>query len=142
VPVREASVDAGDASVPKAWHDILGSIRSSLPALGAVLEHGVPVQVDAACVRVSFPEGSFFGRQATSKPAREALADAARRVLGGEPAIEVGYNLGSSRPSVAAQLAAQKKERRTEVEKAARSHPRVKDAMDVFEEHEVQVEVE
>jgi len=141
-PTSTSAADAGSDEVPKAWHDILGALRANLPALGAVLEHGVPVQVDSTCVRVSFPDGSFFGRQATTKQAREALAEAARRVLGGEPKIEVGYNLGSARASVAAAQAAQKKERRNEVEKAARNHPRVKDAMDVFEEHEVQVEVE
>jgi hypothetical protein len=136
------SADGGGSELPKAWLDILHSLQTSQPALGAVLEHGVPVQVDAQCVRLSFPEGSFFGKQATSKQARDALADAARRVLGGAPAIEVGYNLASTRSTFAAEQAAQRKERRNEVEKAARNHPRVKDAMDVFEEHEVQVEVE
>jgi hypothetical protein len=118
-------------------------VRASQPALGAVLEHGVPVQVDSACVKVSFPEGSFFGKQATSKQARDALAEASARVLGGSPAIEVGYDLQPGRStSVAAEQAAQKKQRRSEVEQTARSHPRVREAMDVFEEQDVQVEVE
>ena len=141
-PAAPVAPDSGGSELPKAWHDILALLRSNQPALGTVLEHGIPVQVDGASIRLSFPEGSFFARQATTKQARDALAEAARRVLGTDPAIEVGYNLVSARQTVAAEQAAQKKERRSEVEKAARAHPRVKDAMDVFEEHEVQVEVE
>ena len=100
------------------------------------------MQVDATSVKISFPEGSFFGKQAASKQARDALAEAAARVLGGSPMIEVGYNLQSGRTTVAAEQAAQKKQRRSEVEQTARSHPRVREAMDVFEEQDVQVEVE
>jgi hypothetical protein len=111
-----------------------------------VLEHGVPVQVDAERVRLSFPEGSFFGRQAGSEPAREALAEAARGVLGKPPRIEIAFGVESARPTVAAQQAARQKERRAEIVEVALSHPRVKEAMDVFPEAEgnvdVQVEVE
>jgi hypothetical protein len=91
---------------------------------------------------LSFPEGSFFGRQAMSEPARQALADAAERVLGQRPRIEIGFGLESKRPTVAAQDAARRKQRRDEVELAARNHPRVKDALEVFPEADGQVDVD
>jgi hypothetical protein len=128
--------------VPEAWQRIVAALHDAQPALGAVLEHAVPVQVDAASVRVSFPEGSFFGRQAMSAQARQALAEAAANVLGAAPRIEIGYGLQAARPTMAAVQAARQKERRAEVVQAALSHPKVKDAMDVFPEAEGNVQVE
>jgi DNA polymerase-3 subunit gamma/tau len=132
----------GDDDVPQAWREIVAVLHQTQPALGAVLEHGVPVQIDASKLVLSFPEGSFFGRQATSSAARQALADAAERVLGQRPAVEVGFGLSSKRPTVAAQEAARRQEHRAEAIEAALSHPRVKDAMDVFPEAEGNVDVQ
>jgi DNA polymerase-3 subunit gamma/tau len=141
--VARPSTDAsGNDGVPQAWREIVAALHQAQPALGAVLEHGVPVRIDPSKIVLSFPEGSFFGRQATSDPAREALADAAERVLGQRPAIEVGFGLSSSRPTVAAQETERRKERRAVAEQAALSHPRVKDALDVFPEAEGNVNVE
>jgi DNA polymerase-3 subunit gamma/tau len=140
--VRPSADVSSDDGVPQAWRDIVAALHQAQPALGAVLEHGVPVRIDASKILLSFPEGSFFGRQATSEQAREALADAAERVLGQRPAVEVGFGLSSARPTVAAQETERRKERRAEAEHAALSHPRVKDALDVFPEAEGNVNVE
>jgi hypothetical protein len=134
--------DRGEGDAPGTWPDILALLKGSQPALCAVLEHGVPVQVDPAKLLLSFPEGSFFGRQAASEAAQKALAEAAARVLGQRPRIEIAYGLTSGRATVAAQHAAQKKERRDELREAALNHPRVKEAMDVFPEAEGQVDVQ
>jgi DNA polymerase-3 subunit gamma/tau len=137
-----AALDAGHGEVPEAWQRIVATLQETQPALGAVLEHGVPVQVDEDALRVSFPEGSFFGRQAMAQTARQALADAALHVLGRAPRIEIGFGLQSQRPTVAAVQAARQKEKRAEVVQAALSHPKVKDAMDVFPEAEGDVDVQ
>jgi len=137
-----AAPDRGEGDVPEAWQRILGAVQAAQPALGAVLEHGVPVQVDAARLLLSFPEGSFFGRQAASGPARQALAEAAHGVLGQQPRIEIAFGVASARPTVAAQQAARQKEKRAEIVEVALSHPRVKEAMDVFPEAEGNVEVQ
>lgn len=134
-------VDPGDGVVPDAWHSILRALADQQPGLYAVLEHGVPVQVDAERVRVSFPQGSFFGRQASSDTARSALSDVATRVLGTRPVVEVGYDLSSSRVTVAADNQKQKDERRGQVRERALRHPRVQDALAVFPEAEGNVEV-
>jgi hypothetical protein len=137
-----AAPDAGQGDVPEAWQRIVATLQETQPALGAVLEHGVPVQVDEHALRVSFPEGSFFGRQAMSPPARQALADAALHVLGRAPRLEIGFGRSNGRPTVAAVQAARQKEKRAEVVQAALSHPKVKDAMDVFPEAEGDVDVQ
>ena len=134
--------DAGDGSVPPAWRRIVALLHEAQPALGAVLEHGVPVQVDATCLRLSFPEGSFFGKQAATEVARQALTHAAERVLGARPSVEIGFGVESTRPTVASHAAEQRKQRHAQVTEAALSHPRVQEALDVFPEADGQVEVQ
>ena len=142
-PVAAPPADDGShGEVPEAWQRIILALHEAQPALGAVLEHGVPVRVDASQLRVSFPEGSFFGRQAMSSSARQALAEAAKTVLGQAPRVEIGFGLQSARPTVAAVQQARQKEKRAEVVHTALNHPKVKDAMDVFPEAEGDVQVE
>jgi hypothetical protein len=141
-PVVASAALVGAAEIPEAWQRIVATLQETQPALGAVLEHGVPVQVDEGALRISFPEGSFFGRQAMAPAARQALADAALHVLGRAPRIEIGFGLECARPTVAAVQAARQKEKRAEVVQAALSHPKVKDAMDVFPEAEGDVDVQ
>src|SRR5262249_27746873 len=102
-PRDRTSDSDSDTQVPEAWQRIVTALHEAQPALGAVLEHGVPVQVSAQKLVLSFPEGSFFGRQAQSDAAQQALLEAAARVLGQRPAIEIGVGLQSRRPTVAAQ---------------------------------------
>jgi DNA polymerase-3 subunit gamma/tau len=134
--------DSGDGAVPDAWHAILRALSDQQPGLYAVLVHGVPVQVDAERVRVSFPQGSFFGRQASSDAARAALSDVATRLLGTRPVVEVGYDLRSARATVAAEDQKQKDERREKTKERAMRHPRVQEALAVFPEAEGNVEVQ
>jgi DNA polymerase-3 subunit gamma/tau len=137
----EGAGTVGADGVPQLWREIIGALQRSQPALSAVLEHGMPQRVDAGGIVVSFEEGSFFGKQAAAAPARHALADAAERVLGRRPPVEVGFGLNGNRTTVAAVDAEKQKQRRDLAEKDALNHPRVKDALDVFPEAEGQIDV-
>jgi hypothetical protein len=128
--------------VPAIWREILAAVQESQPALGAVLEHAVPARVDADGIRLAFPEGSFFGKQAASEQAKRTLAEAGERVLGRKPAIEIGFGADSARATVAEIESAKRSEQRAEVVKAALNHPRVKDAIEVFPEAEGQLDVQ
>jgi DNA polymerase-3 subunit gamma/tau len=132
---------AATDGVPQTWRDIIAALHQSQPALGAVLEHGVPVRIEPSSLVLSFPEGSFFGRQAGASAARAALAEAAERVLGQRPTIEIGFGLDSGRSTVAALETERRQERRAEVVKDALSHPRVQEAIAVFPEAEGNIDV-
>jgi hypothetical protein len=128
------------------WSRIVGQIRSAQPALGAVLDHGMPLEVNATTLRLGFPEGSFFGRQAQSTSAREALLKAAEVVLGVRPNLLIGAP-GSTKISTLAEIEENGKRERTAAKReAALTHPRVVDAMEIFEESagsvDVQVDIE
>jgi hypothetical protein len=119
-------------------------LHESQPALGAVLDHGVALEVSAKRVRLSFPEGSFFGKQAASAVAREALGGAAGRLFGERPTVEVVFGQEGARPSVAAENAAHTERERSRARQAALDHPRVRDALAVFPEaaSDLQVDVD
>jgi hypothetical protein len=120
---------------------VLDALRESQPALSAVLEHAAPLEVGPDKFLLGFAEGSFHGRQAGSELTRQALADAAQRMLGQRPVIEV--RLGAfSQPTLASQESARRQQARKDMREAALTHPRVRDAIDVFQEDEGRLEVQ
>jgi hypothetical protein len=136
------------ASVPfetddePAWPRIVQQIKASQPALGAVLDHGVPIEVSAAVLRIGFPDGSFFGRQAQNATAKEAILRAAQHVLGTRPTLTIGA-VGDAKVATLAQT--EENARRTHTaarREVALNHPSVVDAMEVFEESEGSVDVQ
>lgn len=103
------------------------------PALGAVLQHGHPVRVDAEEVVIGFDPGSFFGKQAEAPDAVAAIAAAAARILGARPAVRVVERDPSLGTRTMAEDAHEAQEtRKRETEKRAREHPVVQQAAAVF----------
>jgi hypothetical protein len=131
-----------EASDEPAWPRIVHHIKASQPALGAVLDHGVPIEVSAEVLRIGFPDGSFFGRQAQNATAKEAILRAAQHVLGTRPTLTIGA-VGDAKVASLAQT--EENARRTHTaarREVALSHPSVVDAMEVFEESEGSVDVQ
>lgn len=112
---------------------MLRTLCESQPALGAVLEHAVPLEVGATKFLLGFTEGSFHGRQAASALSRQALGDVAERMFGQRPQVEVCFGTWSKQ-SLASQEVARRKKHRDTMRDAALNHPLVRDAMDVFPE--------
>jgi hypothetical protein len=124
------------------WARIVALVRSSQPALAAVLDHGMPLEVDETLVHLGFPDGSFFGRQAQSASAREAVLKAAATELGTRPELKIG-SPGNAKVSTLAQIdESGRQARKAERRKAALTHPLVVDALEIFEESESSVDVQ
>jgi DNA polymerase III subunit gamma/tau len=143
-PERRPNANSPGAADPRQWAAIVQQMREKEPRWAAMYEHGVPAQLSPQQVRVTFPEGSFFGRQAQSPDGTEALRRAAHTVLQGRPEILIQFALEVSGVSLAQQEAAQVDERKEAIKKKAMSHPRVLEALKVFPElaqkHDVQVD--
>jgi hypothetical protein len=110
-----------------AWARIVAALLESKPALGAVLQHGAPLVVSRERIVLAFPQGSFFGHQAESRDGQRAIADAAERILGERPRIEV---VTSDEAVASAKTLAQEESERREARTAATreralSHPLV-----------------
>jgi hypothetical protein len=132
------AADSGDTL----WARIVGQVRSAQPALGAVLDHGMPLEVNATTLRLGFPDGSFFGRQAQSAAARESLLKAAELLLGQRPNLLIG-SPGNTKISTLAEIEETGRKTRTAARReAALSHPRVVDALEIFEESPANVDVQ
>ncbi|MCA9582666.1 MAG: hypothetical protein KC416_12785, partial [Myxococcales bacterium] len=125
-----------------AWERVVASVCESKPALGAVLEHAVPIEVSRTQIVLGFAEGSFFGQQASSSESTTAIASAAASILGGKPAVSVKFsapdNLGASVAEIAT---TRRDEEREETRRRALNHPRVIEALQVFPEGAGQVKV-
>ncbi|MDH5671115.1 MAG: DNA polymerase III subunit gamma/tau [Myxococcales bacterium] len=152
-PAAEASPRAGatplpspppanDSALPDVWETLVTRLHDTQPALGAILEHGTPEQVDASCIRVRFREGSFHGRQAQASSAREALATVAGRLLGGTPQVEVVLSADTSGTTLAESHAERRRRERERMTQSALNHPRVLEALEVFPEAADSVRVE
>ncbi|HET8937510.1 MAG TPA: hypothetical protein VFN67_28905, partial [Polyangiales bacterium] len=108
----------------------------------AVLNHGMPIEVSPTTLRIGFPEGSFFGRQAQASSAREALLRAAEHVLGARPNLQIG-SPGDAKVSTLAEIEEDgRRQRSTAKREAALNHPAVIDAMEIFEESAASVDVQ
>jgi hypothetical protein len=131
-----------DDSMTAVWSRIVGQLRSAQPALGAVLDHGMPIEVSRETLRIGFPDGSFFGRQAQANNAKEALLRAAEQVLGARPNLLIGAP-GNAKVHTLAEIEDNAKRQRSAAKReAALSHPAVVDAMEIFEESEASVDVQ
>jgi DNA polymerase III subunit gamma/tau len=129
------------------WLRIVNALKSSAPALAAVLDHGTPLEVNAKVLKIGFPDGSFFGRQAQSATARDGILKAAEQVLGARPELVFARSddagtAGGAPGTLAAAAASHRKARQDGRREAALKHPRVQEAMEVFEESEQSVDVQ
>lgn len=121
---------------------MVGVLAETKPALGALLKHAVPRRIDAGAIVLSFPPGSFYGKQADSAEARGAIAAIAERRLGSRPKIEIVYAAPGGGTSSIAQLEDERERARLEAtRKKALNHPVVQEALRVFDTSPGAVEV-
>jgi hypothetical protein len=131
-----------NGALPAAWLQIVAHLKSQQPALGSVLEHGMPFEISATKMRLGFPENSFFGRQAQSTACREAILKTAEVVLGARPELVISNATGERTATVAELNLKAKNNHEAERRRVALSHPSVRDAIEVFEEVEQNVDVQ
>jgi hypothetical protein len=127
----------------------VNALKHSQPALAAVLDHGTPLEVSARVLKIGFPDGSFFGRQAQSANARDGILRAAEQVFGSRPELQFGRSdatpaasNGTGDLTLAAAAASNRKARQDGRREAALKHPRVQEAMEVFDESEQSVDIQ
>ena len=97
-------------------------------------EHAFPRELSGSRIDVTFPEGSFFGRQAQTPDGTEALRRAARAVFSANPEILISFATQLSGITVAQKEASEVDERKEGLKRKALSHPRVVEALKVFPE--------
>jgi DNA polymerase-3 subunit gamma/tau len=134
-PSRAAASPPPPAEAMARWETIVGALAETRPALGAVLQHAVPVEVSGARIAIAFPRGSFYAKQVESHEARSALADIAERVLSSRPDVHI---VQRDEVEQTAQTLARIEEERLRARheatrKKALNHPVVVEALQLFD---------
>ena len=140
-PPAQATAETSPIDVEADWRSIVVHLRDRLPALGAVMEHGVATQLSQAKLVVRFSEGSFFGRQAKAAASQKAILDAAEEVLGARPALEIEFGNVDGAVTLAKQESEEQKQLEEQTKKSALNHPAVRDAIEIFPEARGHAEV-
>ncbi len=118
------------------WEQIIGHLQDARPALAAILEHGVPQEIDREKIVIGFPTGSFFGKQAESRESKDGVATSAAQVLGASPEVIIRFiDEPEALGQTVAEASAQERTGRIEERRReALRHPRVQEALQVFPE--------
>ncbi len=133
------------SSTPALWEAVVSRLRTSRPALAAVLEHGVIESLEPHHIVIAFEKQSFYAHQADSPEALAAVAEIAAHVMnldaGSLPKVEITRAAPTSRESLVKQKGDQIKARQEKVRQQALAHPAVKDALEIFSEASSKIDV-
>jgi DNA polymerase-3 subunit gamma/tau len=122
---RGPAPDAVDTSAVAQWLDAWERVLSAMDnGPIAILKSAVPLEVSAASVRIAYEAGSFYARKVMAGDTQAIVADAAEKVLGARPAVEVVLGaLAEDAPTLARREEQRKAELRARREAEARAHP-------------------
>lgn len=128
----EPLVDTSTAAGAMAdWRRVVEAVEGSLVP---VLKGAVPLAVGAEGVRLAIDaRDSFFRKKLATPEAQQVVADAAERVFGTRPVVElVQGTLPEGAPSIARMEENARAEERSRREAVAKSHPLVQAVVEVL----------
>jgi DNA polymerase-3 subunit gamma/tau len=142
------------ATAQEGWSGFVAFVNREKKSLGAILEHGRPLQFTAKDVEIGFPAGSFHLTCLQDADALASLTELAARYCKAKPAVRLSPLAGPGRglpPTVQEKKSLEAEERQRGLEEVARKHPLVTAAVEIFDakvgeivaiEHEVDAKEE
>lgn len=134
-----ASPTAGPSpSAPRqeGWPGFVAFVNSEKKSLGKILEHGRPLQFSAKDVEIGFPAGSFHLSCLQDAETLATLTELAARFCKATPTVRLTSLNGESKglPSTVQEKKSLEADgRQRKLEEAARKHPLVTAAVEIFE---------
>jgi len=120
------------------WERLLEALRTDDALLGAVLGHAIPRVVNEERIVLAYADGgqgAFYQAQATTAEAKQSLLRVAERLLGGRPTLEVRLEADAQAGRTVAAVTEHRKAAESESRRrAALTHPKVLEALEVFPE--------
>jgi len=107
-------------------------VRAQHPAVAAVLEHGVPVEMNAERVLVAYAPDSFLGAQASEPEALDLLTREVRAHFRASTRVGLDLSRRAKGPSVATMNADERNKKLAEARASVEGHPLVKEAIRVL----------
>jgi DNA polymerase III subunit gamma/tau len=121
-----------DPEILGTWRAILDVVRQKNAGLASVLEHAVPLEINAKALRLAIEEGSFYAERARDEQALDLLTRVVRDHFGAS--TEVSFSLQDADVTSGRTLYEKDEAARVEREKQARSkleqHKLVRAAVD------------
>ncbi|QQR90102.1 MAG: DNA polymerase III subunit gamma/tau [Myxococcales bacterium] len=142
-----AVASAPAENVDLLWQRVVQQLQHSRPALAAILEYGIPIELNSTVMVIDFEKHPFYAKQAQSREALDALAKAFASVLN-QPDFnpkhikitEGGGSHGQKLPLIK-EKAIKLAQEQTATKKRALEHPIVREAMEVFPENAEKIDV-
>jgi DNA polymerase-3 subunit gamma/tau len=147
VPAAARAVEAPAGTPPAAepppsgspqegWPGFVAFVNREKKSLGKILEHGRPLQFSAKDVEIGFPAGSFHLSCLQDPDSLAALTELAARFCQGTPTVRLSALNGENRglpPTVQEKKSLEADGRQQKIEEAARKHPLVTAAVEIFQ---------
>lgn len=118
------------------WPGFVAFVNSEKKSLGKILEHGRPLQFSATDVEIGFPAGSFHLSCLQDAETLATLTELAARFCKATPAVRL-TSLNGERKGLPSTVQEKKSleadGRQRKLEEAARKHPLVTAAVEIFE---------
>jgi len=118
------------------WPGFVTFVNSEKKSLGKILEHGRPLQFTARDIEIGFPAGSFHLSCLQDADSLVALTELAARFCKATPTVRLTPLNGENRglpPTVQEKKSLEADGRQQKLEEAARTHPLVTAAVEIFE---------
>jgi hypothetical protein len=132
-PPLAAPSEASPPADLTAWRAILDRVRQERPALAAVLEHAVPMEVRPERVLLGYAPGDFLGAQAAEEEAALLLQREVRAHFGVATKVEIDLSLRAAAAQTVASIDDAKRKGELAAARAAvQTHPLVRQAMQLF----------
>lgn len=117
------------------WSAFVTFVNSRRKSLGAILEHGRPLQFTEQCVEIGYPAGSFQLSCIQDQETLAAVRELAGLYWNGSPEVKVASLNGGAAGlprSVREKDNLEQDKRRRELEESARNNPVVSAALEIF----------
>lgn len=133
-PPSDTSPHSG--SVQEGWPGFVAFVNREKKSLGKILEHGRPLQFTTKDVEIGFPAGSFHLSCLQDADSLVALTELAARYFKATPTVRLTPLNGENRglPSTVQEKKSLEADgRQRKLEEAARKHPLVTAAVEIFQ---------
>ncbi|MRR55924.1 MAG: DNA polymerase III subunit gamma/tau [Deltaproteobacteria bacterium] len=124
------------APILEGWPGFVAFVNSEKKSLGKILEHGRPLQFSAKDVEIGFPAGSFHLSCLQDAETLATLTELAARYCKAAPTVRLTSLNGENKglPSTVQEKKSLEADgRQRKLEEAARKHPLVTAAVEIFE---------
>lgn len=134
--------ESSEQSLLLAWQELVDKIAEQRPEVAAILEHAVPLRIDASLIHLAWPPGSTLDSQFTDAEFTRLLADSSANA-GSSVAVEITHDCreAAGRATLAAVETANRTRRVRELVQQSRQDPCILQAIEILGAHIREVRV-